>query len=1214
MMKIKHLKGLALLSGMLGLGVSSSKAQSQVRLVTDLAATNIAKVQVQSHGANFFTEPSDFDTNSFVATTNGVSLLPGIGGGITNTPTAEGQLLISSNGVWQHNLLTAGSGILITNNAGNIEISVSAAAGGNVPLAGDVIMTGGLTNEINLSVVRTGAPTIGLNINQSATESAILNFVGDDGLISIDGTPRVNFNQGSFGEVTFGSAGAELFIAGELGFNNNDVIYFGATGTSISGNSIANTLTFLPGAGEIGLSLDNGGLSFLGSHVPVASPLARIFGVEGALGTDIVGGNLTIRAGQSTGSGSGGIITLQVSPLGGSGASLNSYVNALVIAQDGTVTLLNALGETSGGTGTATYTTGDILYADGANSLSKLAIGTTGYLLTVTNGVVAWLPSPASGGGEANSASNQGAGTVAWFAGKSGIDLTYNSFSSGNSLLTLASNASVITATINEALIDHNNLVNYTVNRHYPRDDASFSSTTLLSGEGVSNHVEAVVAAVDMTDLNDFDSGSFISGAIPIGTSGGEFQLSVINAGPGIIINNSSGAIQISTISGSPASTLLDDLIDGWLLSESSGLNRISLLNNSDNILTNHSGNVLLSAEGFASFFAGTTTDEILSTANTSRIPLTTNWTMFTRFKALTVGSGSQQYVVIDESRSGVATDSKFRLSYNTSVQPTIRIYDDAGASVTAVWGLGLSTGVWYNVLTEYNASNRTIALNINNSAPITSSSLGGDFNVTTSTNSALGIGGLDGAAAGALPNARIDTTYFWERFLTTAEKSELHNSGQRTVIQLPIEEGEANDGTNIGGGVDIVAGKNGLSIEHKTLVAGAGVTITPTSTDITIAASAVGIIDDVTPATNSTYSSTKIEADFAESGSNTDITSMSGLGLEPFALASVTAPGSILISTNASSFPFVQFPVGSDGQVLTADSSSSNGVVWATSSGGGGGGSGFLQINGLNEMDDDALIAWGPGDRSVYIRGDSSGEDLQIGLLSTDLFDYSFAGFKFLNITADDIQFQSASDKITFGSHIMSFHINNTNQFAITTNLITVSHNLNVLNDLVASTLESSVSTGIAPLIIASTTLVPNLNADLLDGNEASAFTQSITEDVESGSLDIDVGSKTITGISITPPAGTYFYSAIAYIKDNSGASTTAQCSLSLVRDVSTIKTVLGPVVGGIATGDGGVIPMSGAVIADGIQVFTLKISCNLASDFFTRGTSSLTMMRAGN
>lgn len=43
------------------------------------------------------------------------------------------------------------------------------------------------------------------------------------------------------------------------------------------------------------------------------------------------------------------------------------------------------------------------------------------------------------------------------------------------------------------------------------------------------------------------------------------------------------------------------------------------------------------------------------------------------------------------------------------------------------------------------------------------------------------------------------------------------------------------------------------------------------------------------------------------------------------------------------------------------------------------------------------------------------------------------------------------------------------------------------------AQTFESDVTTGTAPLVIASTTVVSNLNADLLDGNEASAFLTAV-------------------------------------------------------------------------------------------------------------------------
>jgi hypothetical protein len=51
--------------------------------------------------------------------------------------------------------------------------------------------------------------------------------------------------------------------------------------------------------------------------------------------------------------------------------------------------------EKAGGTHQSTYTTGDTLYASAANTLSKLAIGTAGQVMTVAGGVPSW----AAGGG-----------------------------------------------------------------------------------------------------------------------------------------------------------------------------------------------------------------------------------------------------------------------------------------------------------------------------------------------------------------------------------------------------------------------------------------------------------------------------------------------------------------------------------------------------------------------------------------------------------------------------------------------------------------------------------------------------------------------------------------------------------------------------------------------------------------------------------------------
>jgi len=62
-------------------------------------------------------------------------------------------------------------------------------------------------------------------------------------------------------------------------------------------------------------------------------------------------------------------------------------------ATTGAVTVGGTLGSGYGGTGFSTYTTGDIIYASGTNTLSKLGVGSNGYVLTLTAGVPTWAAS-----------------------------------------------------------------------------------------------------------------------------------------------------------------------------------------------------------------------------------------------------------------------------------------------------------------------------------------------------------------------------------------------------------------------------------------------------------------------------------------------------------------------------------------------------------------------------------------------------------------------------------------------------------------------------------------------------------------------------------------------------------------------------------------------------------------------------------------------------
>ncbi len=78
-----------------------------------------------------------------------------------------------------------------------------------------------------------------------------------------------------------------------------------------------------------------------------------------------------------------------------------NYVGQSSITTLGTITTGTwngtVIGPTFGGTGQSTYTTGDILYASAANTLSKLAVGSNTQVLTLAGGVPTWAAPATSG-------------------------------------------------------------------------------------------------------------------------------------------------------------------------------------------------------------------------------------------------------------------------------------------------------------------------------------------------------------------------------------------------------------------------------------------------------------------------------------------------------------------------------------------------------------------------------------------------------------------------------------------------------------------------------------------------------------------------------------------------------------------------------------------------------------------------------------------------
>ena len=88
-----------------------------------------------------------------------------------------------------------------------------------------------------------------------------------------------------------------------------------------------------------------------------------------------------------------GVATLTAQPV------LSSLTASKPVFTDASKGLVSTgtLAYDQGGTGQTTYAAGDIVYASGANTLSKLAIGSAGQVLTVTAGVPAWATDTTTG-------------------------------------------------------------------------------------------------------------------------------------------------------------------------------------------------------------------------------------------------------------------------------------------------------------------------------------------------------------------------------------------------------------------------------------------------------------------------------------------------------------------------------------------------------------------------------------------------------------------------------------------------------------------------------------------------------------------------------------------------------------------------------------------------------------------------------------------------
>lgn len=173
------------------------------------------------------------------------------------------------------------------------------------------------------------------------------------------------------------------------------------------------------------------------SAAPVAGNLANgelaINITDGKLFYKDNGGTVQVLATKGAGTIGGSNTQVQYNSSGALAGSSNFTFNGTT-ATINTLNLTNALGTTYGGTGLNSYTTGDIVYASASNTLSKLTIGTNGYILTSNGSIPTWT---AGSSISVNTATNLAGGATGSVPYQSSAGATtFLSIGSANTVLT----------------------------------------------------------------------------------------------------------------------------------------------------------------------------------------------------------------------------------------------------------------------------------------------------------------------------------------------------------------------------------------------------------------------------------------------------------------------------------------------------------------------------------------------------------------------------------------------------------------------------------------------------------------------------------------------------------------------------------------------------------------------------------------------------------